>query len=204
MRPLDIFYDGPPAFAPRAAWCLDTMLAPLGRRGRLVREREAATGCALAYAAAPVPGVPTVPLSSEALELFEAARPLPRDAYRELQPSSPPCDEAGRSSATPSAVPGAFPAAPGFAVPFDLVASAFALLACWDEHTSRERDRFDRLPFSASVFGANRYLRHRAAGGRRLRPSAPGGAGAAPRGARRGRPCRPWDGSGARRASRWP
>ena len=158
MRPLDIFYDGPPAFAPRAALVPRHHARTAGTARAAGPRARGRRGLRARVRRRPVPGVPTLPLSGRALELFEAARPLPRDAYRELQPSSPPCDEAGRSSATPSGVPGAFPAAPGFAVPFDLVASAFALLACWDEHASRERDRFDRLPFSASVFGANRYL----------------------------------------------
>ena len=44
-------------------------------------------------------------------------------------------------------------------MPFDLVASAFVLLACWDERTTGERDRYGRLPYSASIFAANPALR---------------------------------------------
>ena len=55
---LGVFYDGPGAFAPRAAWALDVMLAPLGRRVALTRDPAAAAPCALAYAFAPVDGVP--------------------------------------------------------------------------------------------------------------------------------------------------
>ncbi len=60
-----------------------------------------------------------------------------------------------------SSLVAAFPAADdaGFAAPFDLVASSFALLACWDERTSSERDRYGRLPYSASLFVANPELK---------------------------------------------
>ncbi len=144
---LTIFADVPDAFAPRARWALGTMLAPLGRRIALVRDPAEAAGAALAYAPAPVDGVPTIPCSAQAMELFGGDRALPARAFVRR-------DGAGGSAA------GAFPATDaGFAVPFDLVASAFALLACWDEHTVGERDRFDRLPYSASVFAANPELR---------------------------------------------
>ena len=146
---IDVFYDGPQGFAPRAAWVLDTLLAPLGRRARLLREREAAGGCALAYAPAPVAGVPTVALSAPALALFAANGALPERSF------------AVQAPAGAEAVVGAFPApdGAGFAVPFDLVASAFALLACWDEHASAERDRFGRLPYAAGIFAAQPALR---------------------------------------------
>jgi len=145
---LDVFVDAPAAFKPRAEWVLDTLLAPLGRRVRPVGERDAAGGCALAYAPAPVAGVPTIPCDAGAMDLFRRRRPLAGGAFSRLK--------------TPAGdVVGAFPAAAddGFSLPFDLVASAFALLACWDEHTSHERDRFGRLPYSAGVFAANPALR---------------------------------------------
>lgn len=148
-RPLiDVFYGGPTLFTSRAAWVLDTLLAPLGRRARLVSEREAAGGCALAYDAAPVPDVPTIPCDAGAIEAFAVGHRLPHRVF------------SARTSAAGTAV-GAFPApaAAGFAVPFDLVTSAFALLACWDERVSEERDRFGRLPFSASLFATNPALR---------------------------------------------
>jgi len=145
---LDIFCDAPAAFAPRAEWVLGTLLAPLGRRVRLVREREAADGCALAYAPAPLAGVPTIPCDARAMELFAERKPLAGGAFTAL--TTPAGDAVG-----------AFPVAAGdgFFVPFDLVSSAFALLACWDERTSSERDRFGRLPYSAGVFAANPALR---------------------------------------------
>ena len=145
--PLTVFADVPDAFAPRAEWALGTMLAPLGRRAALTRDPAASGGAALAYAPAPVAGVPTIPCSSAAMDVFAAGRPLPARAFA-------PREGAGGAAAGAFAAPCA-----GFAVPFDLVASAFALLACWDEHTSTARDRFDRLPYAASVFAANPALR---------------------------------------------
>jgi hypothetical protein len=145
---LDVFSDAPAAFAPRAQWVLGTLLAPLGRRVRLVREREAAGGCALAYAPAPLAGVPTIPCNARAIDLFERRQPLAGGVFTTLK--TPAGDAVG-----------AFPAAPGngFSLPFDLVSSAFALLACWDERTSSARDRFGRLPYSAGVFAANPALK---------------------------------------------
>lgn len=148
---LDVLYDGPDGFVPRAAWVLDTLLAPLGCSARLIRERGAAQGCALAYAAAPVDGVPTVPLDAGAAHLFDAGRPLPPGAFGAVTPAA--------ATARPLVAAFAADPAAGFAVPADVIASAFALLACWDEHTSRERDRFGRLPYGASVFAANPALR---------------------------------------------
>jgi len=145
---LDVFCDAPAAFAPRAEWVLGTLLAPLGRRVRLVRERGAAGDCALAYAPAPLAGVPTIPCNARAMDLFASRRPLAGGGFTTQK--TPAGDAVG-----------AFPAAPGngFALPFDLVSSAFILLACWDERTSSVRDRFGRLPFSAGVFAANPALK---------------------------------------------
>lgn len=145
---LPIFIDAPDAFAPRAAWALDSMLAPLGRRAAVTRDPARSGGAVLAYAPEPVAGVPTIPCDPDAMELLASTRPLPAGAF-----AARVCDDG-------SAVV-AFPAGPsaGFAVPFDLVASAFALLACWDERTTTERDKHDRLPYSASIFATNPELR---------------------------------------------
>jgi hypothetical protein len=145
---LAVFIDVPDDFLPRAQWALDTMLAPLGRRAVLTHDLAQSSGAVLAYAAAPVRGVPTIPCSAEAMKLLGAPHALPAGAF------------AARECGDGSAV-AAFPAdlGAGFAVPFDLVASAFVLLACWDEHTTTTRDKHDRLPYSASVFAANPALR---------------------------------------------
>ena len=147
LSDLVVFIDVPDGFVPRARWALDTMLAPLGRRAALMRDPAQSGGAALAYAASPVEGVPTIPCSAAALELFANERPLPAGAFT--------ARESGHGSAVAAfhADPGA-----GFAVRFDLVASAFALLACWDERTTTVRDDYGRLPYSASVFAANPQL----------------------------------------------
>ena len=153
---LEVFLDAPQEFAPRAAWVLETLLAPLGRRVAVIRDPAQATGAALAYAPAPLAGVPTIPCSADAMGLFATTRPLPAGAFarRTQTGTGPDAKDAGPLVA-------AFPAADdaGFAAPFDLVASSFALLACWDERTSSERDRYGRLPFSASLFVANPDLK---------------------------------------------
>jgi peptidoglycan/xylan/chitin deacetylase (PgdA/CDA1 family) len=147
---LTVFVDAPPAWRPRAEWVLATLLAGVGRRLRFTTTRDEAVGCALAYASRPLTGVPTVPLSSRALELFGDAAPLPPGSY-------------DRFDTAIGELPGAFPVDPpavkNFCAPFDLVASSFVLLAAWDERTHAERDRFGRLPFASSVFAENPALR---------------------------------------------
>lgn len=143
-----LVYDGgPEAFAPRAAWVLETLLAPLGRRAAVTRDPAQASDAVLAYAAEPVAGVPTVPCDAGAMGLLSATQPLPAGAFAAVGSGD------GDAVAAWPADPGA-----GFAVPFDLVASAFVLLACWDERTAEERDQYGRLPYSASVFAANPAL----------------------------------------------
>jgi hypothetical protein len=140
----------PLVLAHKAAWVLTTLLAACGARAEVLFDPapDRYATCVLAYAAEPVPGVPTVPLSSEALDLVAERRPLPRGAFTALQ-------VAGRT------LPGAFlvePGLPSFAVPFDLIASAFVLLAAWDEATSAERDAHGRFPYAASLFAAHPVL----------------------------------------------
>ncbi|MCX6373785.1 MAG: hypothetical protein NTX16_12070 [Actinobacteria bacterium] len=145
---LDVYVDAPAAFKPRAEWVLGTLLAPLGRRVRLVGEHEAAGRCALAYAPAPLAGVPTIACATPAMDLFEQRQPMQTGAFTRL--TTPVGDAVGAFAAA---------AGGGFCLPFDLVSSAFVLLACWDERTSTLRDRFGRLPYSAGVFAANPALR---------------------------------------------
>jgi hypothetical protein len=140
-----VFVGAPEAFAPRAAWALETLLAPLGRQAVVTNDPAQATGAALAYAPKPVAGVPTIPCDAAAMELIAAERPLPAGAFTAIG--------GGAAVAAWHADPGA-----GFAVPFDLIASAFVLLTCWDEHTTTERDKYGRLPYAASVFAANPEL----------------------------------------------
>ena len=144
---ITVYVGSPDAFAPRAAWVLETLLAPLGRRSAVTHDPAEAAGAALAYAPEPVAGVPTIPCDPGAMELIAADRPLPPGAFTTVGSGD------GAAVAAWPADPGA-----GFAVPFDLVASAFVLLACWDERTTSERDKYERLPYSASVFAANPEL----------------------------------------------
>lgn len=144
---------------------LGTLLAGLGRRPRFTADAGEAAACALAYAARPVAGVPTVPLSSAALELFAATAPLPPGSYARYNtpagelPGAFPAALPQPEGDPPRTLPAASPETAGFCAPFDLVASSFVLLAAWDEATHAERDRFGRLPFSASVFAENPSLR---------------------------------------------
>ena len=144
---LTVYVGAPGRFAPRAAWVLETLLAPLGRRALVTHDPAQAGGAALAYAPEPVSGVPTIPCDAGAVELLLGDRALPEGAF------------AGRGSGATYAV-AAWPAGreSGFAVPADLVASAFVLLACWDEHTVLERDKHGRLPYKASVFATQPAL----------------------------------------------
>ena len=146
---LTVVVGAPDAFVPRAAWILETLLAPLGRRVAMTRDPAAAGDAALAYAPEPVAGVPTIPCDAGAMELIAAERPLPAGAFTAVESG-----DGGDAVAAWPADPGA-----GFAVPFDLIASAFVLLACWDERITRERDKYGRLPYTASIFAANAALR---------------------------------------------
>ena len=142
-----VYIDVPERLRARAAWTLDTLLSLSGGRADAVYDAARAPACALAYAAAPVAGVPTLPVVTAAVDLLLGERPLPPSSFR-------------RQRVGDVVVPGVFPAAEegGFAVPFELVTSAFVLLAAWDEHTSSQRDRHGRLPYAASVFAANPTL----------------------------------------------
>ena len=121
-----------PAFAPRARWVLETLAEALGR------EPAWSDGQAdLVYAPErPADGV-WIPADDDAQAFFEAPAPFPGDAVHR---------EAGLTLLFP-------PSHPGEPVPGDLVASAFYLLARWDELRVADRDRFGRLPLAASAFG---------------------------------------------------
>ncbi len=181
---LPVFVDAPDGFATKAAWALTTTLAALGARVRVVRDPTQAGSCALAYAPVPVAGVPTLPRSDEAIGLVAERRPLPADAFASLPTgdrgdatSTGASAGGGRTAAHESGdglaayensdgargLPGAFPvAADGFAASFDLVASAFVLLASWDEYTSSVRDRYGRFPYEESAFARSNALGPRA------------------------------------------
>ena len=80
----------------------ETLLAPLGRRAAVTRDPAQAGGAALAYAPAPVPGVPTIPCDAGAVELLSPGRPLPGRRVRrprqhaDLVVTAWPADRGGR------------------------------------------------------------------------------------------------------------
>lgn len=121
-----------PAFAPRARWVLETLAEALGREAAHV------DGPAdLVYAPErPREGV-WIPGDRAAQAFFEGPDPFPGPAVHRA-----------RGLTLLFA-----PTRPGEALPGDLVASAFYLLARWDELRVPERDRFGRLPLAASAFG---------------------------------------------------
>ncbi len=155
---VSVFIDVPDALANKARWVLETLLAAVWVRPRFVTDAAAAVGCALAYAPQPVAGVPTIPVSDEAAALIAERRPLAPQSFGAFDL---PGASAGADVTTDgSRLVGAFPVeGEGFAVPFDLVCSAFALLACWDELTVPSRDRHGRFPFAESLFATNDALR---------------------------------------------
>lgn len=151
-----VLIDAPAVLEGKARWVLTTLGAAAGVRfefGAADGEEgaDAAAGDpVLAYAAGPVPGVPTIPASAEAARLLAGREPLPPQSFRRYP----------AAGAVPGELVGAFPVdEAGFAVPFDLIAAAFVLLGCWDEYTSGERDRHGRFPYAASVFATNDELR---------------------------------------------
>ena len=121
-----------PAFAPRARWVLETLAESLGARP-VWTDGEAD----LVYAPDPPASGLWIPADLAAQAFFEGDRPFPGGS-------------AHRSRDLTLLFPPTRPEGP---IPGDLVASAFHLLARWDELRVTERDRFGRLPLAASSFG---------------------------------------------------
>jgi hypothetical protein len=119
-------------FVPRARWVLETFADGLGLAPVFV------DGPAdLVYAPArPAEGV-WIPADLAAQAFFEGTEAFPAAAVHRA---------AGLTLLFA-------PSHAGEPLPGDLVASAFYLLARWDELRVAERDRFDRLPLAASAFG---------------------------------------------------
>lgn len=124
--------DARPAFAPRARWVLETLGEGLGM------EPVFTDGDAdLVYGPVRPPGGLWIPADHDAQAFFERRDPAPGDRVHRVDDLTlifPPTPEAG-------------------AVPGDVVASAFFLLARWDELCVPARDRFGRLRLSDSSFG---------------------------------------------------
>jgi glycosyltransferase involved in cell wall biosynthesis len=118
-------------FAPRARWVLETLAEGLGRRAAFVR-----SGGELTYSETPPASGAWIPAQPEAQAFFEGEAAFPGPAVHAAR---------GLTLLFP-------PVRPGAPIPGDVVASAFYLLARWDELRVPERDRFGRLPLAASAF----------------------------------------------------
>lgn len=119
-------------FAPRARWVLETLAEALGSTARWT-DGEAD----LVYAPHPPDHGVWIPADDAAQAFFEGQEAFPTTAAHE-------CRGLTLFFA---------PTHPDREIPGDLVASAFYLLARWDELRVPDRDRFDRLPLAASAFG---------------------------------------------------
>ena len=125
--------DCRPAFRPRAEWVLRTLARDLGRDAQFTDGEADVT-----YAAAPPASGVWIPLQDDAQAFFEGQDAFPGPSVHragDLTLLFPPC-------------------APDRAIAGDIVASAFYLLARWDEYRVADRDRFGRLPFDRSAFTA--------------------------------------------------
>ena len=125
--------DCRPAFRPRAEWVLRTLARDLGRDVQFTDGEADVT-----YAAAPPASGVWIPLQDDAQAFFEGQDAFPGPSVHragDLTLLFPPC-------------------APDRAIAGDIVASAFYLLARWDEYRVADRDRFGRLPFDRSAFTA--------------------------------------------------
>ncbi|HEX2504442.1 MAG TPA: hypothetical protein VHK00_10880, partial [Miltoncostaeaceae bacterium] len=124
------------AFVPRARWVLETFAEALGRRP-VWTDGEADLVYSPAKPASSAPAKPVqIPAEPAAQSFFEGPGAFPGAAAHRA---------AGLTLLFP-------PSRPGEPLPGDLVASAFYLLARWDELRIGERDRFGRLPLAASAF----------------------------------------------------
>ncbi len=133
MTDLRIRIEGArPPFAPRARWVLETLVEAVGRTPRWT-DAEAD----LVYAPdAPEAGA-WIPADRAAQAFFEGQEAFPAAAVH------------GARGLTLLFAP----THPDREIPGDLVASAFYLLARWDELHVADRDAFDRLPLASSAFG---------------------------------------------------
>jgi len=132
MTTVAIRIDGArPGFLPRARWVLETLIEGLGAQAEFT-DGEAD----IIYAPDPPAAGIWIPLQDDAQAFFEGQEAFPGDAVHAA---------AGLTLLFP-------PVAPDAAVPGDIVASAFYLLARWDEYRVADRDRFGRLPYARSAF----------------------------------------------------
>lgn len=120
-----------PAFVPRAQWVLSEFADALGATARFT---DGEADCVFGPTA-PTSGV-WIPADPAAQSFFE---------HRDARP--------GRAAFQCQDLTLLFaPTAPDRPIPGDLVASAFFLMARWDEWCTDKRDKFDRLRYSDSSF----------------------------------------------------
>ncbi len=119
-------------FVPRARWVLETLVESLGAEP-VWTDGEAD----LVHAADRPDSGLWIPVDHTAERFFEGDAAFPSTAVHRAR---------GLTLLFS-------PTHPEEPIPGDLVASAFYLLARWDELRVPERDRFDRLPLAASAFG---------------------------------------------------
>jgi glycosyltransferase involved in cell wall biosynthesis len=123
------------SFVPRARWILGTFAEWMDREAVFVDPFENGDIVYSVEAPRPRRGV-WIPLQSDAHAFFEG-----RDAFP------------GATTHTLGGLTLLFPAVdPSSPIPGDIVASAFYLMARWDELRVTERDRFGRLPLAESAF----------------------------------------------------
>lgn len=129
-----------PEFARRARWVLGIMAEAVGRSAVF-----AGADPDLVYSPTdPGDGRPWIPLQAEAQAFFSG--PKASSSGDEAFPGAAVHRAAGLTLLfAPVRAAGPFPG--------DVVASAFYLLARWDELRVAERDEFGRLPLAASAFG---------------------------------------------------
>lgn len=132
MNTLSIRVEGArPAFLPRARWVLETLAEGLGLTPQFT------DGTAdVVYSPSPPEAGLWIPLQDDAQAWFEGPEAFP-----------------GQSTYSARGLTLLFPPThPREAFPGDIVASAFYLLARWDEYRVADRDRFGRLPFDTSAW----------------------------------------------------
>ncbi len=133
MAELRVAIDGGrEAFLPRARWVLEELVSALGHEARFVSGEADLTYSPVR----PDSGV-WIPLDPGAQDFLLSG------------PAFPPAGHAERVADLTLLFPAVDESAP---IPGDIVASAFYLLARIDELRVAERDRFGRLPFTASAF----------------------------------------------------
>ena len=127
------------AFLPRARWVLETLAEGLGREAVFTDGESDIT-----YAPDPPGSGIWIPMQREAQAFFEGQEAFPGEAVHHA---------AGLTLLFA-------PTAQDAPIPGDIVASAFYLLARWDEYRVADRDRFGRKPTTSEITWSEERKRH--------------------------------------------